>query len=496
MDPLDLSRSRSGEPATELKALRQLADQAFARAAGAPLLAGNAVRILKDAGENFPAWREAIASAKRSILFESYIIGNDAVGREFVDLLAERARAGVRVRLLYDWLGTHTSSKFFRPLVDAGGEVRAFNPPRLDSPFGWLTRDHRKTIAVDGRIGFVTGLCVSARWLGDPDRGLDPWRDTGIELRGPAVADLERAFADVWGASGSPFPAADLTPREASPVAGEVELRVVASVPSSAGLFRLDQLVAAVARERLWLTDAYFVGVTPYVQALCATARDGVDVRLLVPGASDVPLVARLSRIGYRPLLESGVRVFEWNGSMLHAKTAVADDRWARVGSTNLNIASWLTNYELDVAVEDEGFAALMAAMYEDDLARATEIVLVRRRRVRAAAGPDIAGRHRRALSGSAGRAAAGALSVGAAVGAALTNRRVLEPTEANLLVTVALILLAVAAVALVWPPVLAVPIAILSGWLGVVMLLKARRLLRRRGQSLDRGRKTVSPTP
>jgi cardiolipin synthase len=494
MDPLDLGRSRSGEPATELKALQQLADQAFARTAGAPLVAGNGVRILRDADENFPAWREAIRAAERSILFESYIIGNDAVGREFVELLAERARAGVRVRLIYDWLGTGIARSLFRPLVDAGGEVRAFNPPRFDSPFGWLTRDHRKTIAVDGRVGFVTGLCPSARWLGDSRRGLEPWRDTGVEIRGPAVADVERAFADVWGVAGASFPEGELTPRESIPVGGDIELRVVASVPSSGGLFRLDQLVAAAARERLWLTDAYFVGVTPYVQALCAAARDGVDVRLLVPGASDVPLVSRLSRAGYRPLLECGVRVFEWNGAMLHAKTAVADNRWARVGSTNLNVASWLTNYELDVAVEDESFAEQMAAMYEDDLGRATEIVLRpgrRGHRVRPAAGPA---RHRRALSGSAGRAAAGALSVGAAVGAALTNRRVLEPAEANLLVTVALVLLVVAVVALLWPPALALPIALIAGWLGIVMLLKARRLRRQRAELLDRRRQGASP--
>ena len=153
-------------------------------------------------------------------------------------------------------------------------------------------------------------------------------------------------------------------------------LRVIASVPHAAGIYRLDQLIAAGARRTLWLTDAYFVGVTPYVQALRAAARDGVDVRLLAPGASDVWLVRSLSRAGYRPLLEAGVRVFEWNGSMLHAKTAVADGRWARVGSTNLNLASWLGNWELDVAVEDERFASAMEAMFLEDLTRATEIVL------------------------------------------------------------------------------------------------------------------------
>ena len=155
-------------------------------------------------------------------------------------------------------------------------------------------------------------------------------------------------------------------------------------MPESGGLFRLDHLIAAAAGGRLWLTDAYFVGLTPYVQALCSAARDDVDVRLLVPGASDLPVVSQISRTGYRQLLENGVRVFEWNGSMLHAKSAVADDRWARVGSTNLNIASWLANYELDVAIEDERLVARMAEMYEQDLANATEIVLGRRYRVRA----------------------------------------------------------------------------------------------------------------
>ena len=279
--------------------------------------------------------------------------------------------------------------------------MRVFNPLRFDSPVGWLTRDHRKSIVVDGRVGFVSGLCASARWLADPARKLDAWRDTGVEIRGPAVAEVERAFANVWAAcDGSAIREEELTPAEAIPTAGDVALRVIATVPNSGGLLRLDQLIAAAAHGRLWLTDAYFVGLTSYVQALCAAARDDVDVRLLVPGSSDLPVVSRISRAGYGPLLEGGVRVFEWNGSMLHAKSAVADERWARVGSTNLNLASWLTNYELDVAIEDERIAADMAAMYERDLENATEIVLGRRYRVRPApeAGAERSGR--RALSG------------------------------------------------------------------------------------------------
>src|SRR5207244_7474783 len=149
---------------------------------------------------------------------------------------------------------------------------------------------------------------------------------------------------------------------------GQTPLLIVATVPITAGLFRVDQLVAALARHRLWLTDAYYAGTSLYVQALRAAAKDGVDVRLLVPNATDIPLLRPLSRAGYRPLLEAGVRVFEWNGTMLHAKTAVADGRWARVGSTNLNLASWLGNRELDVMVEDPPFVKRMEEMYLDDL--------------------------------------------------------------------------------------------------------------------------------
>ncbi len=482
MNKPDLQRSAPAQRPEEVVGLRQFADRAFTRAVGAALVPGNRVRILRDATENFPAWLEAIRSAERTVYFESYIIGDDPVGREFVQALAERARAGVRVRLLHDWLGTRASRSLFTPLVEAGGAVCVFNPPRLDSPIGWLTRDHRKSIAVDGRVGFVSGLCPSAKWLGDPARRLDVWRDTGLEIGGPAVAEVERAFAQVWRTGGGdPIDEAELTPPDAIPAAGDVSLRVIATVPNSGGLLRLDQLIAAGAQERLWLTDAYFVSLTPYVQALCAAARDDVDVRLLVPGASDVPVVSRISRAGYRPLLEGGVRVFEWNGSMLHAKSAVADDRWTRVGSTNLNIASWLTNYELDVAIEDERIVAGMAAMYERDLGNATEIVLGKRYRVGASPASSASRHGRRALSGSAGRAAAGAMSVGAAVGAALTSRRTLGPAEANLLAIVAAILIGVAVVGVLFPPLLAYPLALIAVWVGIVMLIRARRLWRER---------------
>lgn len=453
-----------------------LAARALGRASGAPSSEGNAARLLLDARENFPAWLDAIRRAQRLILFECYIVDDDEVGREFARALAERAKDGVHVYVIYDWLGSFRSDALWEPLRAAGVRVAAFNPFQLASPLGWTTRDHRKMIAIDGRVGFVSGLCVSGKWLGRPEKRLEPWRDTGVEIRGPAVADLERAFARVWQATGEgDLPSELLTPAASMQKVGDTRVRVICGQPSAAGVLRLDLLIAAIARKRLWLTDAYFVGTAPYVQSLVAAARDGVDVRLLVPGASDLPAVSVLSRAGYRALLQEGVRVFEWNGTMLHAKTAVADALWSRIGSTNLNIASFLGNYELDVAIEDEPFAHGMAAQFETDLERSTEIVLTAGNRVRRTGGRHDEPEHvRRAPSGSAGRAAAGAVSVGSALGAALTNRRMLGPAEAGLLGKMAVVALGLGAVGAFWPAVLAWPAAALAAWIGLSWLAKA----------------------
>ncbi|AIF48319.1 phospholipase D-like domain-containing protein [Dyella japonica] len=462
---------------------RLLAEQALSRAAGAPLLAGNHVELLIDAAAHFEAWLAAIRGAKERVLLENYIIRNDAVGRAFRDALVECARRGVFVAVVYDWLGCKGQSRdsFWAPLRIAGGQVRAFNPPQLGQPFGWISRDHRKLLVVDGAQGFLSGVCISEKWLGDPAKGIAPWRDTGVALQGPAVIELEQAFAESWASIGTPLP--PLAPAPANIPAGKVALRVIATQPATAGMYRLDQLIAAMARKTLWLTDAYFVGVAPYVQALAAAARDGVDVRLLVPGSSDIPMVAGMSRSGYRPLLKAGIRVFEWNGSMLHAKTAVADGLWARVGSSNLNIASWLSNREIDVAVEDAGFAGQLAEQYERDLRGATEIVLTPSRWRRHAdhvrssqertprAGP---------MGGSSGRAAAGALRIANTVGAALTDRRVLGDTTTGPLLAGVLALLVLAAVAIFWPAVIGWPLGVVAMWFALNFGIRAWRLRQR----------------
>src|ERR1700754_16344 len=459
--------------------VRDLANQAFTRAAGAPLLPGNRVRLLKDAKENYPAWLEAIKNAERYIHFESYIIHEDSAGWQFADALAAKARDGVRVRLLYDWLGGlgKTSRSFWNHLRAAGCEVRAYNPPRWYSPRSWGSRDHRKTLTVDGQIGFVPGLCVGRMWAGEPEKNIEPWRDTGIEVRGPAVADIEQAFAHVWDVTGDDLPPDEIVKRETLDEAGEIALRVVATEPVSDGMFRMDQLVATLARNRLWLTDAYYAGTNLYVQALRAAAHDGVDVRLLVPSATDIPLIRPLSRAGYRPLLEAGVRVFEWNGTMLHAKTAVADCQWARVGSTNLNVASWFGNLELDVVIEDAPFATSMEEMYLQDLENATEIVLDSRNKLRAPEKSIASPPATTSGGGSGGRAAAGAIRLGNTVGAAFTNRRVLEPVEARLMLMTGLLLFGLAAIAWFFPSVVIYPLVVALIWISLALLYRAYRL-------------------
>jgi cardiolipin synthase len=453
-------------------------ERAFSRIADSDLRQGNAVRLLKDSKENYPAWLEAIRSARAVIHFENFIIANDETGRRFAEALMERARAGVKVRVLYDWLGSSFRAlpAFWRRLREAGVEARVFNPPRLTDPF-WIRRNHRKLITVDGRVGFVSGLCVSDSWEGG--REGEPWRDTGISVEGPIVADLDSAFAESWMLAGmQPIPKSDLPAADAIPHAGNTAARLISGEPGMFRAYRVDQFIAATAQRNLWLTDAYFVATTSYVQALGEAARDGVDVRLLVPGSSDVPALQPIVRAGYRSLIEAGIRVFEWNGSMLHAKTAVVDGRWARVGSTNLNFASWATNWELDVIVEDARFAETMEAMYLEDLANATEIVpgwQSRRRRARKMRSR----RSHRLKRGGVRRLAAGALALSSSIGKAMGSRS-LTATETSSIVIIGCALLALALLIAIVPALIIAPIVIGLIWFGLALLIRAFRLKRR----------------
>lgn len=344
---------------------------AINRAAGGRAVPGNQVALLIDGPETYRAMLEVIEQATRWVHFENYIIRSDVAGRRFADLLAARAREGIQVRVLYDWFGSAgTSRKFWRHLRNAGVEVLAFHPPQLVDVVRNLSRNHRKLVVADGNRAVLGGLCIGCEWTGE-DTG-QPWRDTAVDISGPAAAALDQTFVRVWEAAGGRVPAGQVAgvvaPR------GAANIRVISGEPGRERAYRTIELLAAGSVERLWITDAYLVAPPRLFQALRDSARDGVDVRLLVPGTSDLPLIRNLSRIGYRDLLRSGVRIYEWDGPMLHAKTILCDDRWVRIGSSNLNPSSLLGNYELDVLIEDPALADDMQAQFRRDIARSREV--------------------------------------------------------------------------------------------------------------------------
>jgi len=348
-------------------------ERALDRAAGGRPVPGNRVSLLFDGPSVFDAMLEMIAGATRWIHFDNYIVHGDQTGRRFADALATRARAGVAVRVSTDWLGSlGTPRRFWRDLERAGVQVRIFNRPGWFDLPSVFVRNHRKLVVIDGEQAVLGGICIGDEWAGDPDRGWGPWRDTAIRIDGPAAAVLDQAFARTWALTGEPVPGAE---RAADvPVRGDARIRVLAGEPTGERAYRVTELLLAGAAERVWITDAYLVAPRRLYRHLVDAALEGVDVRLLVPGTSDIPLVRNLTRFGYRELIRSGVRIFEWTGPMLHAKTVVADGRWVRVGSSNMNHSSLLANYELDVLVDDPSLGALMEAQFRRDLDQSSEV--------------------------------------------------------------------------------------------------------------------------
>ena len=491
---------RNGRDPDTAAALREVALGALARTTGSPLVEGNGVRVLHDAPENYPAWEQAIRAARRSVHMEMYIFRADRWGSSFAALLAERAAAGVKVRVLCDWFGCwSTPRRLFRELLRAGGEIRFFNPPHPANLLAALRRNHRKVICVDGSVGFVSGLCIADPWMGDPAQGIPPWRDTGVELRGPSVADAEQAFARSWRHAGGTIADEEVPTRSSIARAGGHGVRVIATTPETAAVFRMDLLVASLARERLWLTDAYFMANVPYVQALRHAAADGVDVRLLLPSNSDIGWIAAASRTMYGALIDAGIRVFEWRGPMLHAKTAVADGLWTRVGSTNLNAGSWMNNWEMDVSIEDAAIAQQMEERYAADLQNADEIVrsgsngAIAPQARPPRSSPRSAGRHKGIRGGVAPTGAGSGAqllrevgNLGSAVGAAVTGQRPLESFEFRPLITFGTALLLLAILGFWKPQIVFWPIGAVLAALGVQLVARGfqARFSRRRGRT------------
>lgn len=443
----------------------QSVTSAINRAAGGRPIPGNRVTLLIDGPCAYGAMIDVIASATRWVHFENYIIRADAVGRRFAEALAARARDGVGVRVLYDALGcVGTPRSYWRRLREAGVEVRPFRPLSPLDLVPNLSRNHRKLVVADGSRAVMGGLCVGSEWTGEDTRDGHAWRDTAVEIAGPAAAVLDQAFARTWGIAGGTLPD-EHVPRRVAPQ-GQAEVRVIGGEPGRERTYRVVELLAAGAIERLWLTDAYLVAPPRLFQALRDAARDGVDVRLLVPGSSDLPLVRNLSRIGYRELLRSGVRIFEWDGPMLHAKTSVADGRWTRVGSSNLNPSSLVGNYELDVLIEDPALGEAMERQFRLDVARSREVI---RRPARgpqriSAALPAVLRREDPEVRATAHRPTARERRRRAA----LAVRALIATARRSIFLPLSVILISLGALFFALPKITAYAFGVLCGWLAL----------------------------
>jgi cardiolipin synthase len=453
-------------------------NRALERASNAPLRHGNRLTLLRNGPATYDDWLAAIAGAERFIHLENYIFQDDATGRRFADALAAKAADGVPVRVLVDWFGScDVPLSFWRRLRGAGVDLRIFNPPGFSDPLKVVQRDHRKMIGVDGCYASVGGVCIADPWMDtSPVTGL-PYRDTAVAVRGPAVVDLERAFASIWQLSGPPLPPEELLHAGAVLPAGDVAARVIIQEPGRMRMLRVLQLLLAGVQERIWIADAYFLVSAIVREALIAAARDGVDVRILLPASNDLPLVGVMSRYGYRPLLEAGVRIWEYTGLMMHAKTTVADGWWSRIGSTNLNPTGLLTNWEIDLVAEDRTFGAAMEAMYLDDLAHAREIKLrgMRRLRPRPERPESRAERRaRRHRTKRSVRVSVIAARVGAALAAAGDD--VVSRNEWAVGTAMSSGLLSLSLLAFRFPRALAWPLALVGALLGTLGLLRQIR--------------------
>ena len=320
------------------------------------------------------------------------------------------------MRVLHDWFGCmDVPRSFWKGMREAGVQVKAVNPPASGPPLGVIRRDHRKLVAIDGEYASTGGVCIADGWMvRSQETGL-PYRDTAVSVRGPVVADINRAFTSLWSEMVGELPDEERPEPGDIQSAGEISARLVIQEPRRMRTLRMLELLTAGVQERLWVTDPYFLSMPILTQSLMATARDGVDVRVLNPATVDIAWIGRASRAGYRQFLEAGVRIFEYGGPMIHAKTLVADGWLSKVGSTNLNFSSLAANWEIDLVVEDDDFARQMEELFENDISKSREVRLESSGR-----GPKV--RPDRPVDTSDSRARAGVVGSGTGSGATISR--------------------------------------------------------------------------
>ena len=350
-----------------------------------PLTKGNRVTLLSDGQATYAAMFKAIRKAKDHINIESYIIEDDETGRTFADLLLQKQAHGVRVSVIYDSMGSmNTPASFFQRMRDGGIQVVEFNPLNpLEAGVKWelINRDHRKILIADGTVAIIGGINISKVYSSSPlkrKRNVKApihWRDTDIQVEGPAVAEFQKLFLDTWEKQKGP----KLSGRNYFPdlkETGTALVRVVGSTPGETNRIPFIVYVSAIsfAEHSIHMTNSYFIPDDQIVKALTDAAGRGVDVKIILPGITDSSLVLHAQRYHYSVLLKSGVKIYEHGTSLLHAKTATVDSVWSTVGSTNMDFLSLLSNNEVNAVILSREFAGEMEKTFARDLANSRQI--------------------------------------------------------------------------------------------------------------------------
>ncbi len=346
---------------------------------------GNAVRLLRDGKEAFPAMLEALAQARRQVLLEMYWFGSDAVGRRFAEELTRARQRGVEVAIIYDSVGSIGADQdMFTELQAAGAHVLEYNPVapwrrKVRLSFSRLSRrDHRKILVVDGSVGFTGGINLASQWA-PLEEGGENWRDDMMRIEGRAVNGLSHCFHRVWRKHSLP-PLLHLHAEEPRPESGQrlLPVRILGE-----RYFRNRHEIARdyvsrvyAAKESVYIANSYFVPDGTVRRALTRAAARGVDVRVIVPANSDVEAVKYAGRAQYQRLLEAGVRIYEWQEGMFHAKTAAIDSLWCTTGTFNFDYMSLRNNLEVNASVLDAELATQVVASFKEDLKSSREVEL------------------------------------------------------------------------------------------------------------------------
>ena len=359
-----------------------IADPQFQRSMGVllgpPLVDGNRVDTLVNGREIFPAMLAAIRSARKTITFETYIYWSGRIGKEFADALADRARSGVRVHLLVDWIGSNRmDSRYLDTMRAAGVEIEKYHPPRWYTLHKLNNRTHRKLLVVDGKVGFTGGVGIADEWDGNAE---DPahWRDTHFRIEGPAVAQMQAAFTDNWlKVTGKVLDGGDYFP-PATAVGPELGQVFKSSREGGSESMHLMYLLSTVSAARnIDLAMAYFVPDDLTESALVEALARGVRIRMIMPGPyTDTEILRKASRAKWGRLLRAGAEIYEYQPTMFHCKVLVVDGIWSSVGSTNFDNRSFRLNDEANLNVYSRSFAERQLALFSNDLKRSRRVTV------------------------------------------------------------------------------------------------------------------------